>query len=321
MDRRSLNPFREALLLWRLVRLFRCERPDLVHGFTIKCAVYGSLAARLAGVPARVNAVAGMGYVFISQSWKARLLRPLVRGLLRLALGGRNARLILQNPDDVELFQRARLVHPDRIRLIPGSGVDCTRFAPDPARQPVARLQVVLPARLLWDKGVAEYVQAARLLRDRSVPVDLLLAGEPDAGNPAAVPEEEVAGWVAQGVVRWLGHVDDMPALFRSVDIVALPSYREGLPKGLIEAGASGCALVTTDVPGCREVVTHERDGLLVPVRDAAALAGAIERLASDPALRARLAAAAREKAVAEFDERIVIERTLNVYRELLPAL
>ena len=321
MDRRSLNPFREVLLLWRLVRLFRRERPDVVHGFTIKCAVYGSLAARLAGVPARVNAVAGMGYVFTSNSLKARLLRPLVRGLLRLALGGRNARLILQNPDDVALFRQARLVDPERIRLIPGSGVDCARFAPDPARRPGERLQAVLPARLLWDKGLAEYVEAARLLRDRAVPVDLLLAGEPDPGNPAAVPESAVREWVSEGLVQWLGHVDDMPALFRSVDIVVLPSYREGLPKGLIEAGASGCALVTTDVPGCREVVAHERDGLLVPARNAVALADAIERLAADPALRARLAAAAREKAVAEFDERIVIERTLEVYRELLPAL
>lgn len=321
MDRRSLNPCREALLLWHLVRLFRRECPDVIHGFTIKCAVYGSLAARFADVPARVSAVAGMGYVFISDSPKARLLRPFVRMLLKLALGGRNARLILQNPDDVELFRKARLVDPDRVRLIPGSGVDCERFSPASATVSSGRVRVVLPARLLWDKGLAEYVEAARLLRDRAVPVDLLLAGEPDPGNPAAVPGEEVASWVAQGLVRRLGHVDDMPALFRSVDIVVLPSYREGLPKGLIEAGASGCALVTTDVPGCREVVTHERDGLLVPVRDASALADAIERLVSDPALRARLAAAAREKAVAEFDERIVIERTLEVYRELLPAL
>jgi glycosyltransferase involved in cell wall biosynthesis len=321
MERRSLNPLREAVLLSRLIRLMRRERPDVVHGFTIKCAVYGSLAARLAGVPVRVNAVAGMGYVFTSDSLKARLLRPLVRLLLKLALGGRNARLILQNPDDVELFRKARLVDPNHVRLIPGSGVDCERFSPASATVSSGRVRVVLPARLLWDKGLAEYVEAARLLRDRAVPVDLLLAGEPDPGNPAAVPGEEVASWVAQGLVRRLGHVDDMPALFRSVDIVVLPSYREGLPKGLIEAGASGCALVTTDVPGCREVVTHERDGLLVPVRDASALADAIERLVSDPALRARLAAAAREKAVAEFDERIVIERTLEVYRELLPAL
>ena len=318
MDRRSLNPLREARLLWHLVRLLRRERPDVVHGFTIKSAVYGSLAARLAGVPARVNAVAGMGYVFISDSAKARLLRPLVRALLKLALGGRNARLILQNPDDVALFEQARLVDPEHIRLIPGSGVDTSRFAPDPARVAGPRLRVLLPARLLWDKGLAEYVRAARLLLGEGRPIDFLLAGDPDPGNPAAVPEAEVREWVAQGWVQWLGHVDDMPALLRSVEIVALPSYREGLPKGLIEAAASGCALVTTDVPGCREVVTHEVDGLLVPVRDGNALARAIARLQQDPALRTRLAEAGRRNALERFDERIVLQETLAVYREVL---
>lgn len=319
MDRRSLNPLREARLLLHLLRLFRRERPALVHGFTIKCAVYGSLAARMVRVPARVNAVAGMGYVFISDSLKARLLRPLVRALLKLALGGRNARLILQNPDDVALFDRAGLVDVSQVRLIPGSGVDCRRFLPDPARVPGERLRVLLPARLLWDKGLAEYVQAARLLHAEGRPIDFLLAGDPDPGNPAAVPEADVREWVGQGLVQWLGHVDDMPALLRSVDIVALPSYREGLPKGLIEAAASGCALVTTDVPGCREVVTHDVDGLLVPVRDGDALAKAIARLQDEPALRARLADAGRRKALEQFDERIVIRKTLAVYDELIP--
>jgi len=316
MDRRSLNPLREARLLLHLVRLFRKERPALVHGFTIKSAVYGSLGARLAGVPARVNAVAGMGYVFISDSLKARALRPLVRMLLKLALGGRNARLILQNPDDVALFESAGLVDASRIRLIAGSGVDCSRFMPDPDREAGARLRVLLPARLLWDKGLAEYVHAARLLHAEGRPIDFLLAGDPDPGNPAAVPEADVREWVRQGLVQRLGHVDDMPALLRSVDIVALPSYREGLPKGLIEAAASGCALVTTDVPGCREVVTHEVDGLLVPVRDGDALARALARLQEDPALRLRLAEAGRGKALARFDERIVVARTLDVYGE-----
>ena len=320
MDRRSLNPLREAWLLWHLERLFRSERPALVHGFTIKCAVYGSLAARVARVPARVNAVAGMGYVFISESLKARVLRPLVRTLLKLALGGRNARLILQNPDDVALFERAGLVEPALIRLIPGSGVDCSRFQPDPARIANNRLRVLLPARLLWDKGLAEFVQAARQLRSQGRPIDFLLAGDPDPGNPAAVPETEIRAWVAEGVVQWLGHVDDMPALLRSVDIVALPSYREGLPKGLIEAAASGCALVTTDVPGCREVVTDGVNGLLVPARDAAALAIAIVRLQDDPGLRLRLAEAGRHKALAQFDERVVLRDTLAVYAELLPS-
>jgi glycosyltransferase involved in cell wall biosynthesis len=317
MRRRSLNPLREARLLLHLVRLLRRERPDVVHAFTIKCAVYGSLAARLAGVPARVNAVAGMGYVFTSDARQARLLRPLVRGLLRLALGGRNARLVLQNPDDAALFRQAGLVEPAHIRQIPGSGVDCGRFAPDPTRQPGGRLRVLLPARLLWDKGLAEYVHAARRLQSEGRPIDFLLAGDPDPGNPAAVPEADVRGWVGAGLVQWLGHVDDMPALLRSVDVVALPSYREGLPKGLIEAAASGCALVTTDVPGCREVVAHEVDGLLVPVRDGDALAAAIARLQDDPVLRRRLSGAGRRKALERFDERLVVRQTLAVYDEL----
>lgn len=317
MDRRSLNPLREGLLFVHLWRLLRREQPEVVHSFTIKSAVYGSLAARLAGVPARVNAVAGMGYVFISDSLNARVLRPLVRTLLKLALGGRNARLVLQNPDDVALFARAGLVDESQVRMIPGSGVDCSRFLPDPNRQVELRLRVLLPARLLWDKGLAEYVQAARVMHSQGRPIDFLLAGDPDPGNPAAVPEANVREWVMQGLVQWLGHVDDMPGLLRSVDIVALPSYREGLPKGLIEAAASGCALVTTDVPGCREVVTHNVDGLLVPVRDGKALAQAIARLQDKPALRARLADAGRRKALAQFDERIVVRETMAVYREL----
>ncbi len=321
MDRRSLNPLREAKLLAWLVSLFRTERPALVHGFTIKCAVYGSLAARLAGVQARVNAVAGMGYVFTSNHTKARVLRPLVRTLLRAALDGGNARLVLQNPDDVALFEAAGLVDRNHVRLIPGSGVDCSRFvARDGQRDPARPLRVLLAARLLWDKGLAEYVEAARRLRGEDRAIEFLLAGDPDPGNPAAVPESIVRGWADEGVLQWLGHVDDMAGLFASVDVVVLPSYREGLPKGLIEAAACALPLVTTDVPGCREVVSDGVDGLLVPVRDAAALAAAIARLHDDPELAARLGKAARAKALAEFDEQIVIARTLAVYRELLPA-
>lgn len=324
MQRRSLNPLRE----WRLVTWLRSlllrERIDLVHGFTIKCAVYGALAGRLAGVPARVSAVAGMGYVFTSEALKARVLRPVVRTLMRFALGGVGARVILQNTDDVSLFTRARIVDPQVIRLIPGSGVDCSRFSPRNPRgtesvDKSATLRVLLPARLLWDKGIKEYVDAAVLLQAQQPGVRFLLAGDPDPGNPGAVPVADVQAWQAQGLVEWLGHVDDMPALLRSVDAVVLPSYREGLPKGLIEAGACALPLVTTDVPGCREVVEHEVDGLLVPARDARALAAAIARLHEEPGLRAQLGCAARKKALDRFDERIVIHRTMAVYAELLP--
>ncbi len=319
MDRRSLNPLREARLLAWLVVLFRRERPALVHGFTIKCAVYGSLAARLAGVPARVNAVAGMGYVFTSGDAKARMLRPVVRALMHAALDGRNARLVLQNPDDVALFEQAGFVDRSRIRLIPGSGVDCSRFsARTGARDPSQPLRVLLAARLLWDKGIAEYIAAARQLLGEGRAIRFLLAGDPDPGNPAAVPEATVRAWADEGVVDWLGHVDDMPGLFATVDIVVLPSYREGLPKGLIEAAACALPLVTTDVPGCREVVSDGVDGLLVAVRDAPALAGAIARLQDDPDMARKFGAAARIKALHQFDESVVISATLAVYRELL---
>lgn len=321
MQRRSLNPLREAVLMFRLWRLFRRERPSLVHSFTIKCAVYGSIAARFAGVPARVNAVAGMGYVFTSNDTMARVLRPLVRALLRLALGGADARLVLQNPDDVALFRHADLCDATHVRLIPGSGVDCERFRPAPARVPDGSARVLLASRLLWDKGIAEYIEAARQLAGEPAGARLrfLLAGDPDPGNPAAVPEATVRAWVEGGLIEWLGHIDDMAALYRDVDIVVLPSYREGLPKGLIEAAATGRALVTTDVPGCREVVTDGVDGLLVPARDASALAAAILRLACDPDLAATLGQAARAKALRCFDERHVIAGTLRVYTELCP--
>ena len=325
MDRKSLNPLQELRLLAYLWRLYRREQPALAHHFTIKCVVYGSVAALLARVPARVNAVTGMGYVFTNDALKARLLRPVVRGLMKLVLNGPGARLILQNPDDMTAFDKGGLARPALTRLVKGSGVDLTRFVP--RAQPAHAEQVihqahptrvVLAARLLWDKGIAEYVEAARQLKAKGLPIRFLLAGAPDPGNPAAIPQATLNGWQAEGLVELLGHVSDMAALFASADMVVLPSYREGLPKSLIEAAACALPLVTTDAPGCREVVTHEVDGLLVPVKDATALANAIERLHQDPALARQLGQAARARALREFDERIVIRQTLAVYGELL---
>ncbi|WP_250523377.1 MULTISPECIES: glycosyltransferase family 4 protein [unclassified Caballeronia] len=324
MNRRSLNPLRElALVLW-LARFFQREKPQLVHGFTIKSAVYGSFASKLAGVPARVNAVAGMGYVFTSRDLKARILKPVVRTVMRSALNGRDSILVLQNPDDIKLFEAARIVEKQSIRLIKGSGVDLTRFkvreaSPDDVAKP---LRILLAARLVWDKGIEEYVEAARMLRRENRTVRFLLAGSPDDGNPASVSTAMVQGWVKEGLVEWLGHVSDMPKLFTEVDVMVLPSYREGLPKALIEAAGCALPLITTDAPGCREVVSESGvDGLQVPVRDARALADAIRQLDDDRALARKLGLAAREKALKNFDERIVIEKTLAVYRELVPSI
>ena len=228
MDRRSLHPSRESALLWRLARLFRRERPDLVHGFTIKCAVYGSLAARMAGVPARVNSVAGMGYVFTSGDAKARLLRPSCAACASRWVGGMRAwscRIRTTSPVPARATGRCRVDSPDR-------GFRRGRAFPAGPVVPRRRTHARAPAaRLLWDKGPAEYAEAAKLLRDHGLPIDLLLAGEPDPGNPS-VAEKPGAHVGREGLLQWLGHVRDMPALLRSVDVVALPSYREGLPKG-----------------------------------------------------------------------------------------
>jgi glycosyltransferase involved in cell wall biosynthesis len=323
MDRRSLNPLRELLVVARLARLYRRERPDIVHHFTIKCVVYGAIAAGVAGVPARVNAVAGLGYVFTSRDAGARLLRPLLRTLMRRALGGRRSRLILQNPGDVETFRQARLADPGHIRLVKGSGVDVTRFRP--GAQPVLSgraTRVLLASRLLWDKGIAEYVEAARALRAAALPIRFLIAGAPDPGNPASIPQAQLDAWAAEGAVDLLGQRDDMAAAFGRADIAVLPSYYgEGLPRCLIEAAACALPRVTTDVPGCRDAVTDRVDGLLVPPRDGAALASAIRMLHDNPEWARTLGRAARRRALAEFDERIVIQATLDVYAELLPAM
>ena len=322
MDRASLNPLREAWTLQQLVQLLRAERPDLLHNFTVKCAVYGAIAARAAGVPAVVNAVAGMGYVFTSDHVKARVLKPIVSALMRGTLGGGHSRVILQNPDDADAFAASRLAPPQNIRLIRSSGVDTSRFRPRPrdATASPRPLRVLLAARLVWEKGIREFVDAASLLRRQGRTIEFLLAGMPDPGNPRSVARDEVEQWQRQGVLRWLGHVDDMPALLRDIDVMALPSYyREGVPKSLIEAAACGLALVTTDLPGCREVVTrHGIDGMHVEPRDAASLATVLAQLDDDRGLLQRLGERAREQALSDFDERLVIRKTIEVYGELL---
>lgn len=320
MDRASLNPVREALTLRQVVRVLSEERPDLLHNFTVKCAVYGALAARMAGVPAVVNAVAGMGYVLTSDAMMARTLRPVVKVLMRGTLGSDNSRLVLQNHDDEHAFINSRLVPRQNIRLIRSSGVNTRRFAPAERSDEAKPLRVLLAARLLWEKGVQEFVDAAAMVKARGCAMEFLLAGAPDPGNPRSVDQAHVDEWVAKGLVTWLGHVDDMPALLRSVDVMALPSYyREGVPKSLIEGAACGLALVTTNLPGCREVVScHGIDGLHATPRDAASLAGLLIELHEDRALLRRLGESARRKALSDFDEQIVISRTLEVYDELI---
>ncbi len=321
MDRRSLNPIREFLFLLYLAKLYRRERPDIVHHFTIKCVIYGSLAARLAGIRTRINAVAGMGYVFVSNELRARLLRPFVHVLMRVALSGKDSRLILQNSNDLAVFERAGLIDAKRLCLIPGSGVDTNRFRP--LDMPIAlhrRFRIFFSARLLWDKGVQELVDAAEHLKAAGFQMDFLLAGAPDPGNPGTVSESIVRVWNDAGVVRCLGHVDDVLYWLHQVDIAVLPSnYGEGVPRSLIEAAACGLPIITTDTPGCRDIVKHGLNGLLVPCRDPIALASAIRFMFENPNERSRMGLAGRARVIEEFSERIVLTKTMDIYKEVMP--
>lgn len=318
MDRRSVHPARELSVLRQVSRIYAHEKPDVVHNFTIKCIVYGSLMAWWHGIDNRVNAIAGMGYVFTSNGLRARMLRPVVRGLMRSVVGGERARLILQNRDDLAAFRKIRLVPHENLRLIRGSGVDTALFRPRTGRGRAPVTRVLLAARLLWDKGVGEYVEAARRLKEANVPVDCLLAGMPDTGNPSSVSPQDVRDWHANGWITYLGHVEDMAGLLDQIDIAVLPSYREGAPRSLIEAAAAGLPIVTTDVPGCREIVEHGVNGLLVPVRQVSPLVEAIQFLHEHPEERHQMGKAGRQKVLNELDQRIVFEQTLAVYQELL---
>lgn len=298
-----------------VLRLTRRLRPSLIHAVTAKPIVFAGLASRLLGGIPLVGALTGLGYLYIDEVRRQRD-RRLLEQLMRWALGGSHTRLILQNEEDTDLLVSRKVVCPRIVRIVPGSGVDTNRFVAlnVPTEPPV----VLLPARMLEDKGVREFCEAARLIHQDGLDARFVLAGGLDLKNPAAIGEAELLGLAQRCGVEWWGHQSDMRSVYEVSTIVCLPSYREGLPKCLIEAASVGRAIVATDVPGCRAIVRHELEGLLVPAKDAVALARAIETLLRDKALRDRLATAARQRACAEFDIRLVLDATLAVYDELV---
>lgn len=310
LSRRGGNPLREVISLWRL---YRREQPDLVHHVALKPVMFGALAAWLARVPAQVNAVAGLGWLFTTSSGLVRLVRPALRRILARLLDRPHCLTIVQNPEDLALLERSG-VAASRLRLIRGAGVDLQVFRP--AAPPLGPVCVVLVARMLWDKGVGEFVEAARRLTVAGVSARFVLVGEPDPANPASVPEDTLRDWNGQHGLEWWGRRDDMPAVLQAAHIACLPSYREGLPKTLLEAAACGLPIVTTDAPGCRDVVEDGMNGILVPVRDVGGLEAALRRLILDPELRRRMGEQSRARAEAEFGLQRVIEQTLAVYGE-----
>ena len=316
LSRRGLNPFVEALTFLQYVKIYRRERPDLVHHFTLKPVTYGSLAAKTVGVSNVVNSITGLGYLFVNPGRRAPLIRLIALPLLWIVLRSRRGRTIFQNERDADLFESLRLVDPNGYTIIPSSGVDVERFRPSP--EPEGEPIVLLAARMLWDKGVGELVEAARILRRQEIPGKVVLVGDVDIGNPATIEESQLRSWQQEGVVEWWGHQDDMPGVMARCHIVALPSYGEGVSRTLIEAAAAGRPIVASDVPGCREVVRDGWNGLLVPPKDPQALAEAIGRLLVDPGLRARMGEAGRQLAVERYSDKIINAETLRLYATVL---
>ncbi len=319
MRRASHNPLREILTIIRLVGVLRRERPRLLHAVGLKPVLYGAFAARILGLDA-ICALGGLGYLFTAGRRRpaAGLLRIAVVSWMRLMLGGGRIRVILQNDDDAAALLAHRIVTPERLVMVRGAGVDLDRFRPMPEPDGVPVFLVV--SRMLADKGIREMVLAARLLRRRKVPCRVVLVGDPDADNSSALSRDQMAAWAAEGAVEWLGRRSDVAELLAGSHVAVLPSYREGLPKSLLEAAAAGRPIITTDVPGCRAVVTDGVEGLLVPPRDWCALARAMERLALDGDLRRRMGRAARRRAEAEFGDKVVTAQTMELYRRMLEA-
>ncbi|MBE0472050.1 MAG: glycosyltransferase family 4 protein [Methyloprofundus sp.] len=317
ISRKGTNPFSELSTILSLIRIFRNIQPDLVHLVTIKPYLYGGIAARIAGVPAVVSAVAGLGILFSGSDFKHKLLRNILYPLYRFAFGHTNQTAIFQNPDDRDLLLNWGVLSAEKTALIRGAGVDLISYpvVPEPDAIPV----VAFAARLLLDKGVAEFVEASRLLKQRGVEARFWLIGDPDPGNSNTVTQDQLDSWQAAGLVECLGYRTDIAYLFAQSNIVSLPSYYgEGLPKVLIEAAACGRAVVTTDHPGCRDAIEPGVSGVLVPVRDAVSLADAIEDLIRNPDKRKAMGVAGRDLAEREFSIGKVIDSHMRIYAELL---
>lgn len=300
LDPRGQSPLADLGLLWRYRRLLGTLAPDAMFGYTAKPNIWGSIAARSLSIPV-INNISGLGTAFI----QGGRLEKLVSGLYRLALAG-SATVFFQNEDDQALFVKRGLVRPAQARLLPGSGVNLDHFAtaPLPANR---RFTFVLPARLIWDKGIREYADAARILRQKGSDARFQLLGKIEPPTAQSVPESEIRAWERDGLIDYLGMVDDVRPVFSAADCIVLPSYREGTPRSLLEAGAMGRPSVTTDVPGCRSVVEDGLTGLLCAAHSAPALAQAMEHMLDlRPARRRAMARAARKRIEQVFDERIV---------------
>jgi glycosyltransferase involved in cell wall biosynthesis len=314
--RRGLqSPIHDLGLLAQLILLYRRERPDIVHHIGLKQVLLGAISGRIARVPVMVNAITGLGFLFSSDSTRASMLRIAIKPLLRWALAHPHSAVIFENEEDRIDMVSAGIVAASRTVVINGAGVNVTLYcsSPEPEGIPV----VLLPSRMLWDKGVGVFIEAVRILKQNGPPARYVLVGGIDRESPTAISEDQIQAWVREGIVEWWGYRDNMPEVYAASHIVTLPSYYgEGLPVALLEAAASGKPLITTRMRGCRDVVRDGDNGILVPVKDALPLAKAIVTLLESPELRQRMGKRGREIVLAEFSSKFVADKVLALYHQ-----
>jgi len=318
IKRESQNPLSEFTALIDLIRIYKAERPDVCYHVALKSILYGSIAARITRVGAWVNLFSGLGVVFISDSLKFRAVRALVTPWLRWAMSPANSRLQVHNKDDQKTLNGLGISTPARTDLVPGSGLDLENFpaTPEPASAPPT---AVLVARMLWDKGIGELVDAARILKNRAVELRIVLVGNPDPANPASIPESQLAAWAEEGLIEWWGRREDIADILSHSHIAVLPSYREGMPRSLLEAAAIGRPMVAFDAVGCRDLVRDGKNGLLVPFQDVSALADALQTLAVDAPLRRRLGKEGRRDIENTYSAAAIRARLKGIFAALRP--
>ncbi|HDD62060.1 MAG TPA: glycosyltransferase family 1 protein [Chloroflexi bacterium] len=314
--RKSVNPFGELKTLLELIRIYRQEKPDIVHHVALKPIIYGTLAARITNIPGIVNAFGGLGHLFSSSNWRTRFLKNLFILILRLTLNNDRIRIILQNPVDFQRLIKKKVVDGDKLKLIRGAGADLGYFIP--TEEPEGTPVLVYAGRLLWSKGVGDFVHALEIIKDQEIDFRAVLIGKPDPDNPESIPINKLEKWEEKGLIEWKGFREDMALELSSATMIVLPTYYgEGVPKILIEAAAASRPIITTKIPGCMEIVKDNWNGLLIPPHKPEELARAICKLINDKDLRQEMGKNGRMLVEKEFSEEIVLEQTFSLYEEL----
>ena len=313
IKRRSVNLFNELGSIKIVLKTIRMVKPDIIHAVALKPILYGAIGAKIFNIKSRVFAFAGLGYVFSSSQYLARFLRPILSSAFKVFLHNKSSVIIAQNQDDIHLLIKHNIAHNQQIKLIRGSGVDTEKFKQSPSNSNTKPI-ILLPARLLWDKGIGDFAIASAIFQKKDLPARFVVAGRRDDDNPESIPKNIIDGWKANNLLEVMGHIEDMPALYNSSSIVCLPSFREGLPKSLLEAASSSKPIVAYDVPGCREVVIDGENGILVQARDYQALAQALEVLIKNSNLRTRMGSEGRRMVKKYFSQEEIALQTKKVW-------